>query len=70
MRVISNKDGDLLYQFDNINKNDTPVLERLADQPSQIKPTPHQKMLLNNHTDAKKGKIKRYLHLEDFFRIL
>ena len=27
MRVISNKDGDLLSQFDNINESDIPVLE-------------------------------------------
>ena len=30
MRVISNKDGDLLSQFDNINENDIPILEQLA----------------------------------------
>ena len=24
-------------------------------------------MLINNHTDANKGKIKGYLHLEDIF---
>ena len=65
MRVISNKDGDLLSQFDNINENEIPVLERLADLPPQIKSTPHQKMLINNHTDPNKGKIKRYLYLED-----
>ena len=33
MRAISNKDGDLLSQFDNINENGIPVLERLADLP-------------------------------------
>ena len=31
IRAISNKDGDLLSQFDNMNENDIPVLERLAD---------------------------------------
>ena len=67
MRVISNKDGDLLSQFDNINENDIPVLEQLADLPVQIRDTPHQKMLINNHTDANKGKIKGYLYLEDIF---
>ena len=66
-RVISNKDGDLLSQFDNINENDIPVLEQLADLPVQIKDTPQQKMLINNHTDANKGKIKGYLFLEDIF---
>ena len=67
MRAISNKDGDLLSQFDNINENDIPVLNRLADLPVQIRDTPHQKMLINNHTDANKGKIKGYLYLEDIF---
>ena len=67
MRAISNKDGDLLSQFDNINENDIPVLERLSDLPPQIKDSPHQKMLINNHTDANKGKIKGYLYLEDIF---
>ena len=36
MTVISNKVGDLLSQFDKINENDIPVLERLADLPPQI----------------------------------
>ena len=67
MRVISNKDGDLLSQFDNINEYDIPVLEKLTDFPPQVRSTPHEKMLLNNHTDANKGKIKGYLYLEDFF---
>ena len=67
MRVISSKDGELLSQFDNINKNDIPVLERLADLPLQIKFTPDLKMLINNLTDANKGKIKGYLYLEDIF---
>ena len=67
MRAISNKDGDLLSQFDNFNENDIPVLERLADLPPQIRDSPHQKMLINNHTDANKGKIKGYLYLEDIF---
>ena len=67
MRAISNKDGDFLSQFDNINENDIQVLNRLADLPVQIRDTPHQKMLINNHTDANKGKLKRYLYLEDIF---
>ena len=67
MRVISNKDGDLLSQFHNINENDIPILERIANLPPQIRDTPHQKMLINNHTDANKGKIKGYLYLEDIF---
>ena len=67
MRAISNKDGDLLSQFDNINEKDIPVLNRIADLPVQIRDTPHQKKLINNHTDANKGKIKGYLYLEDNF---
>ena len=67
MRAISNKEGDLLSQFDNINENDIPILKRLVDLPIQIRDTPHQKMLLNNHTDANKGRIKGYLFLEDIF---
>ena len=67
MRVISNKDGDLLSQFDNINENDKPILNRLADLPVQIRDTPHQKMLIKNDTDVNKGKIKGYLFLEDIF---
>ena len=68
MKVISNKDDDLLSQFGNINENDIPLLERLADLPPQIRSTPDQKMLIDNHTDANKGKIKGYLYLEDIFR--
>ena len=67
MRPISNKDGDLLSQFDDINENDIPILDRLKDLPVQIRDTPHQKMLINNHTDANKGKIKEYPYLEDVF---
>ena len=39
----------------------------MADLPPQIRPTPHRKMLTDNHTFANKGKIKGYLHLEDIF---
>ena len=67
MRVISNEDGDLLSQFDNINENDVTVLERLADLPLQFRDTLHQKILINNDIDANKGKIKGHLYLEDIF---
>ena len=68
MRAVSNKDGDLLSQFDNINENDNPVLEILTDLPIQSRDTPRQKMLFNNHIDAKKGKkmisvFRRYLSI-------
>ena len=58
MRAISNKDGDLLSQFDKINENDIPILQILADLPPQIRSSPHQKMLIDNHTDANKIKLK------------
>ena len=61
MKVISNKDGDILSQFDNVIENDIPILERIFDLTPQIRSTPHQKMLISNHSDANKGKIKGYL---------
>ena len=67
MRVISNKYGDLLSQVDNFNQNDIPVPERLADLPHQIRSTPHQKVLINTHTDANKGKMEGNFYLEDIF---
>ena len=66
MKVMSNKDDDL-SQFGNINENDIRILERLANLPPQIRSTPHQKMLIDNHTDPNKGRIKVYLYLEDIF---
>ena len=56
MKVISNKDGDLLSQFDNINENDIPILSRIDDLPPQVRSSPHQKMLIDNHIEAFKGK--------------
>ena len=67
MRAISNRDCDFLSQFDISTENDIPILEKLQDLPVQIRDTPHQKMLINNHTDANKGKIEEYLYLEDIF---
>ena len=67
MKVLSNKDDNLLSQFGSFIENDIPLLERLADSPAQIRSTPHQKMLKDNHLDANKGKIKSYLYLEDIF---
>ena len=52
MRAISNKYGVLISQCLNINENDIPVLERLQELPPQIRDTPYQKMLINNHTDV------------------
>ena len=41
MKVISNKDGDLLSRFDNFNEKEFPIHERLADLPPQFLSTPH-----------------------------
>ena len=65
MKVISDQDDDLINQFGIIYENHIPLLERLADLPSQIRSTPHQTVLIDNHTDANKGKIEGYLYLED-----
>ena len=67
MKVISIKDGDLLSHFDNNNENDIPFLDRLADLPPQIRDSLHQKLLLNNHFDTNKSKLKGYLNLVDIF---
>ena len=67
MKVISNKDGDLISQFDNINESDIPVFEKIPNLPPHFRDTPHREMLINNHTDANKGDIKGYLHLKDIF---
>ena len=67
MKVISNKEGDLLSQFDNINENDIPVPERHLILPPQTRDSQQQKLLINNHTNANKGKIKGYLCLEVIF---
>ena len=65
MKVISNKYGDLLSQIDYINENDIPILSRFTDLPPQIRSTPHQKMMIDNHIDANKGKTEGYLYMED-----
>ena len=69
MKVISNEDDNLLSQSGNSNENDIPLLERLADLPPQIRSTPHEKMLIDNHIDANKGKIKGYF-FKTYFWIL
>ena len=45
LKVISDKDHDLLSQFDNIEEIDIPILERMAKLPPQIRDTPQQKSL-------------------------
>ena len=58
MRVFTNKDGDLLSQFENINEGDTD---------DDFNSTLLKKMLINNHDLANKGKIKGQLPLENIF---
>ena len=43
IKLITNKNGDLLSQFDNIDASDIPILERLADLPPHIRSTQDQK---------------------------
>ena len=57
MKVISNKDGDLLSQFDNNIEIIIPIFKNFADLLPQTRDSPHQKKVINNHTDANKGKI-------------
>ena len=59
MKVISKKNDDLQSQLGKINENDIPLLERINDLQPQIRDTPHQKMLIDNHTDPEKCRIKR-----------
>ena len=63
MKVTSNKDDDLLSNLGKNNENDIPLSEKITHLPPQIRDTPHQKMLIDNHIDARKGEIKGY-----FFR--
>ena len=64
MKVTLNKDDDMLSQFGNINGNDVPLLEIPADLPPQIRSTPHQKMLVDSHTDGNKSKMRGYIYLK------
>ena len=66
-KVISNKYGDFLSQYNNNDENDIPVFERIANLPLQIRNTPHKKMTISNHIDANKDKIEGILALEDIF---
>ena len=71
MKVISNKDGDLLSQFDNNNENDFPILSRITDLPPQNRSTPHQKTLIVNHIDVNKSKDNYILKISlDIAKVL
>ena len=64
MKLVSSRDGDLLSQFDNINE------EIGADDNATagiIRDTSLSKMLITNHEDANRGKIKGQLPLEHIF---
>ena len=58
MRVLTSIDGDLLSQFDNINE---------GNENADFDSTSLEKMLINNHDLANKGKIKGQLALEHIF---
>ena len=60
MKVLSNKYGDFLSQFDSFNGIAIPILERFADLLLQIRSPLQHKIMKNKHTDANKGKIKGY----------
>ena len=45
-----------------------PVLEKIFNLSPQIRDTPQEKKLINNHTDANKDKIKGHSHLADIIR--
>ena len=64
MRSSTSKDGNLLSQFDNINE-DIGVDENATSD--NIRSTSLQKMLVRNHTEANRGKIRGQLSLEDKF---
>ena len=59
MRVLINKDGDLLSKLDNINE---------GNENADFDSTSSKKMLIDNEeTDADKGRIKAQIPLEHIF---
>ena len=64
MRLVSTRDGDLLSQFDNINEE---IGANEAATSDNIRRTSLNKMLITNHEDANRGKIKGQLPLEHIF---
>ena len=58
MKSLTSKDGDLLSQFDNINEGETE---------DNIRSTSLHKMLINNHIEANREKLKGQLPIEDVF---
>ena len=64
MRLVSSRDGDLLSQFDNINEEIGANEGAISDN---IRETSLNKMLITNHEDANRRKIKGQLPLEHIF---
>ena len=58
MISLTSKDGDLLSQFDNINEEKTDA---------NVRSTSLHEMLISNHIEANRGRIKGQLPLEDIF---
>ena len=56
MRALTSKDGDLLSEFDNINETENGINNSSLKQ-----------MLINNLTEANRGKSKGHLPLEHIF---
>ena len=61
MGVLTDKDADLISQFDNINEEIGADANATSDN---IRTTSLQKMLIQNHEPANRGKIKGQLPLE------
>ena len=64
IRLVSSRDGDLLSQFDNINEEIGADDAATADN---IRSTSLNKMLITNHEEANRGKLKGQLPLEHIF---
>ena len=64
MRSLSGKDGDLLSHFDIINEEIGADKNATSDN---IRSTPLDKMLINNHIEANRGTIHGQLPLADVF---
>ena len=64
MRLVSSRDGDLLSQFDNINEE---IDSDEAATSDNIRSISLNKMLITNHENANRGKLKGQLPLEHIF---
>ena len=64
MRPLTNKDGDLKSHFDT-NNEETGADENATSD--NIRSTSLHKMLINNHIEANRGKIRGPLPLQDVF---